>query len=851
MVPTQPSEPSTRRTPPEPHPSTSRPAPRLSLLPYLLAQVLAFLVLLPGAMAQDTGSIAGRLLGHDREGVALATASLPKLALSVALAGDGTFVFDAVPPGTYILVVDVPSAGRTSESVIVTAGEETAVELELDHAIHFDEVVVTATGDLREQSELSNAVSVLGGADLQLRMGATLGETLASEPGVSSTAFVPGAARPVIRGLTGHRVRVLANGVDIGDLSATSADHAVTSDPIDADRIEVLRGPATLRYGSEAIGGVVNVIDGRVPTSRAATSLSGTIDLIGGSVADERMGALELSGGGGEWAWTIGAVNRETDPYEIPGFSRLEDDHEEDHHDEEDHGDEDHDDHDHDEEDHHDDHEDHHEEENPFGLVPNTDLRTESARFGVTRFLGDRGFIGAAVSGFNTDYGIPPGAHVHEGHEHGDEDHHDDDHDDHDDEDHEDDHDDHDDEDHEDDHDDHDDHHGAEEEPIRIDMKQQRVDLRSDVLLHSGAFEKLEVRMAGTDYEHVELEGDEVGTLYTNDHFETRVEMFQRGRGATRGSVGFQYSDRDLVVAGAEAFVPPTVSNTWALFTSQEIEKGAVRWHLGARFEQTEHDPDGSPTWSGDGVSASAGLFWIANDRWTVGLSAARSVRQPGSEELFSDGFHVATLTYDVGDPNLDAEVGTGLDLSLRKREGRLQGELTLFRQDFQDFIFAAFTGAQIDDVAVIRYHQEDAAMTGAELRARIEIAEWNENHFHVELLGDTVDADLDAGGNVPRIPPMSFGAGLHYHGHNWRGAAEWRWVDDQHDVAEQETPTDGYTMLNAHIGRRFVLKNQALDVLLRGRNLTDEEARMHTSYLKSFAPLPGRDITLSVRFWF
>ncbi len=810
-------------------PRTERPDPPSRRPPVGTLLCTLALLLIPGAAdAQETGSIAGELHTHGDGGVTLATATLPELALSASVATDGSFRFDAVPPGTYLLIVEIPSVGQSSQSVTVAAGEETAVELEIDHIAHSDEIVVTATGDLRSESELSNAVSVLSGADLQLRMGATLGETLEGEPGVSSTSFVPGAGRPIIRGLSGARVRVLTGGIGTGDASAVSADHAVTSEPAHAEQIEVLRGPATLRYGSGAIGGAVNIIDGRIPTTRAAKSLSGTVDLVGGSVADERMGALELGGGSGEWAWAIAAVNRETDPYEIPGHSRLEDDH-----------DDEVDDHDDEEDDHHDDSEVH--LENPFGVVPNTDLHTESGRVGITRFFGDRGFLGVSVSGFNTNYGIPPGAHSHQGLDHED-DHHDEDEDD-----------DHGDEDHDDGDDDHEgeDAHADEELPVRVDMKQQRVDLRSDIHLRSGAFEKLEVRMGGTDYEHIEFEGDEAGTVFTNDYFETRVEMFQRVRGASRGSVGLQYSDRDIAAVGAEAYVPPTASNSWAVFTSQEIEKGAIRWQFGARFEQSDHDPAGGPTWSGDAVSTSAGLVWKADESWTLGLSASRSVRLPSPEELFADGVHVATLTYEIGNPNLDREVGNGLDLSLRKNEGRLQGELTLFRQDFQDFIYQAFTGAKVVDIAVVRYSQADATLTGAEFRARIEVVEWEDNHLHLELLGDTVDAELDQGGNLPRIPPMSLGAGLHYHGHDWRAAVEWRFVDDQHDVAELEAPTDGYTMLNAHVGRRFVLKNQILDMLLRGRNLTDEEARVHTSFLKTFAPLPGRDITLSARFWF
>ncbi len=817
------------------------------------------LVVIPPAAAQETGAIAGTVETHG-ERIALAVARVPELGISTAVSSDGAFRFDEVPAGTYLVVIEIPAFGTASETVTVVAGDEADVELEMQHGTHFDEVVVSATGDLRLASELANPVSVLSGTDLQLRLGATLGETLEGEPGVASTAFGPGSGRPIIRGLTGARVRVLEGGLDSGDASAVSADHAVTFEPAHAEQIEVLRGPATLRYGSEAIGGAVNVIDGRIPTEKPVEAVSGTIDLRGGSVADERMGAIQLNGGGGEWAWHLGAVSRETDPYEIPGYARVEEDHDEeegeDHEGEDDDEDEDHEGEDDDEgEDHEgeDEDEDHEEEEeNPFGMVPNTDLQTESGRFGFTRFFGDRGFIGVSVSGFDTDYGIPPGAHAHEEHEeedHGDEDE-DEDHegeDEDEDEDHED--EDEEDEDHHGDEDE--DGHGEEELPIRVDMKQRRVDLRAEALPAAGAFQRIEVRMGATDYEHVELEGPDPGTTFFNEFFETRVEMFQRERGRNRGSVGLQYTDRDLAAFGAEAFVPPTQSQGWALFTSQEIEAGDVRWQFGARFEQLDHNPVSARGTSHDGVSASAGLVWDSGSDWTLGVSVARSVRLPAAEELYSDGFHVATLSYEVGDPNLGTETGSGLDVSLRKTEGRLTGELTLFRQDFSDFIYQAFTGEEEDGIVVLRYNQADASTEGAELRLRLELLNRNDHHLHVQAMADSVSAELDAGGNLPRIPPMSFGAGLHYHGHHWRAAVEGRWIDDQNDVAELETPTEGYTMVNAHVGRRFILGNQILDVLLRGRNLTDEEARVHTSFLKTFAPLPGRDVTLSARFWF
>ena len=382
-------------------------------------------------------------------------------------------------------------------------------------------------------------------------------------------------------------------------------------------------------------------------------------------------------------------------------------------------------------------------------------------------------------------------------------------------------------------------------------MKQRRVDLRAEALPAAGAFQRIEVRMTGTDYEHVELEGPDPGTTFFNEYFETRLEMFQRERGRSRGSVGLQYSDRDLAAFGEEAFVPPTQSQGWALFTSQEVEAGPVRWQFGARFEQLDHNPVSSLDTSHDGVSASAGLVWDADSDWTLGVSVAQSARLPTSEELYSDGLHVATQSFEIGDPNLGNEVGTGIDVSLRRTEGPVTGELTIFRQSFSDFIYQQFTGEEEDEIAVLRYSQADASTEGAELRLRFELLDRNDHHLHLQAMADTVDAELDAGGNLPRTPPMSFGAGLHYHGHHWRAAVEGRWFDDQNDIAELETPTEGYTMLNAHVGRRFILGNQILDVLLRGRNLMDEEARVHTSFLKNFAPLPGRDITLSARFWF
>ena len=413
----------------------------------LVVTALLALVCGPSWAQADRGSISGQISPTHDHDMAQATASLPGLALEVAVDADGSFEFDAVRVGTHVLRVHVPTLGVAVQNVEVTAGQMTSVEIEITPGGHFDEVVVTATGEARAALELSSAVTTLSGAELLERSEASLGETLSNEAGVSSSFFGQGVSRPIIRGLSGDRIRVLEDGIGTGDASDVSVDHAVTTDPLQAERIEILRGPATLLYGSSAIGGAVNVIDERVPTTRAGRTISGTVDLRGGSVSDERLGSVNLGGGGGEWAWNANVMARETDDYEIPGFAGLDEHDEHDEHDDDDHEEEEH-------EEEHDEHgeEGEHEEENPFGIVPNSDLKTEGGRFGVTRFFGDRGFLGVSVSGFNTEYGIPGGLeHAEHGEDEHDDEHDDDEHDD----------DEHDDDEHGDDeHDEHGDEHG-------------------------------------------------------------------------------------------------------------------------------------------------------------------------------------------------------------------------------------------------------------------------------------------------------------------------------------------------------------------------------------------------------
>jgi iron complex outermembrane recepter protein len=788
---------------------TLRPAAALAL-PLVCLLTLAAAV--PAAAQPARGSIAGTVVTEGGAPIAGADVSILELNRHATTGADGAFRFDNVPPGEYLLEAVSERAGTGLTRAVVAPGATAEVTLGLDLAVHREEILVTASADARGQLELAQPTAVVGGEELRRRLEPSLGETLSKEAGVSSTYFGPGASRPVIRGLGGDRVRVLQDGVGAGDASNTSPDHAVSIDPLTAERIEVLRGPSTLLYGSSAVGGVVNVIDQRIPDRVPSAPVTGVVELRGGTVADERSGAAVLDGGGGEWAWHVDFLKRETDDYEIPGFAESEAFRraEEEEHGEEEEGEE-------------------HEEE-AFGVLENSALETESGSVGLS-WVSEGGFLGVSVGGLDSLYGVPGHAHHHEGEEgeEGEE------------------------------------HQEEEEAPVRVDLEQRRADLRGAITRPFGPFRGARLRFGTTDYEHSELEGAEIGTVFTNDTREGRFELVQRPFGALSGSFGAQVATRDFTAVGEEAFIPPTETESWALFAFEELAQGPLSWLFGARYEKQDVSADlpaippeslesriGIDSRSFDGFSASAGVVWRPAEAYSFALSLARSTKLPNAEELFSNGPHIATRAFEVGDPNLEQETSLGADLSLRKHGGKLSGEVSLFANRFDDYIFEQATGDEADGLPVFRFVQRDAEFVGAELTGVAELYHGEPHHFDLELGADFVRAELrDTGEPLPRIPPRRYRLGLHYLGERLQGTVEGQRVEAQDRLAPLETRTEGYTLLNASLSYRFFFGERLLDLLLRGTNLTDEEARNHVSFLKDLVPLPGRDVSLAVRFSF
>jgi iron complex outermembrane recepter protein len=732
------------------------------------------------ALAQATATITGTVKTTDGTAVSDAVVTLVDTRRSVRTGADGSFRIENVPPGHYHVLAESQRSGSAVGEAEIAAGQTRTVEIVLDPAVHAEEIVVTAGPDSRSASEVYQPVTVMRDDEIAANLQATIGETLNEQPGVSSTYFGPGSSRPIIRGFGSDRIRILSEGLGTSDASNVSPDHAVTVDPASAQQIEVVRGPATLLYGSNAVGGVVNVVDERIPNHVPTQAVTGHVDIRAGTVSDDRNGSFALNGGQGRFAWHADFSKRNTGDTEIPGPAE-----------------------------HPHEGEEPEEEEHP-GILENSSLESQAGTVGAS-FITDRGFFGVSFNRFDTNYGIPGHGHHAEGGEGEEEDEH-----------------------------------------VRIDMKQNRFDVKGE-LTNLGIFRNVRLRLGSNDYEHVELEGGAVGTRFTNNGFEGRLEATHQPLGLLRGSIGLQLTENDFAAIGEEAFVPATTTKSRAAFVFEEIPGERIDFQFGARYENQDVSVDeaGLPDLSFSGVSASVGTIYRPRDGYIVAASLARATRLPTSPELYANGAHIATAQFEIGSVDLQEETSLGLDVSFRKTTGRLRGQINLFNNTFDGFIYDAPTDEEQDGFRVFRYTQSDATFRGFEIEGHTEVWHAGESHLELEAGVDYVQARLDGGGNLPRIPPLRTSLGLRFESGNYSALAEVRRYAEQDDVAEFEEATDAYTLVNAMLSYRFFTTNVVHDLMLRATNLTDELARQHTSPLKEVAPLPGRDFTLSYRVTF
>lgn len=667
---------------------------------------------------------------------------------------------------------------------------------------HTDPEIIITAPYVRSLDILGN-VSVVEGDELARDLRGQIGDSLTRQAGVSATSFTPGASRPVLRGFQGERVRVLTDGIGAIDVSNTSADHAVTIDPLTVERVEILRGPAVLLFGSQAIGGAVNVFDRRIPRAVPADHVH--IDAIAGfgTAADDRSAGASI-----DIALTPKLVAhldgswRETDDLRIGGFTlspqlradvlALADEEEGEGELEE--------------------AAELRETAAQRGRVGNTASRTWTAAGGLA-FIDEGGQLGLSLSHFDSRYGVPtrPGiAHAHEG--------------------------------------------GEEEgeELVSIGLEQWRVDVRGEVELGDGFFDKLRIRGGFADYEHTEFEGDEVGTRFTNQGIEARAELAQADRGGWRGASGLQYFSRDFDAIGAEAFVPPNLTEQLAIFTLQEWTLGALGIEAAARYEATSVEANTLGIRRSFGAfSGALGASYDLGERSKITLSVSRAERAPSGEELFSDGPHIATQAFEIGDPDFDKEESWGAEASLKLRGDRFNFALTGYYNWFDGFIFADATGGEEDDLPVFQYRQQDARVWGFEAEASARVAQFAGFNLNADVVADMTRAKIRGGDFLPRIPALRVLGGLELQGEQLDLRGEVEWTDDQNRVAAFENATEGFTLVNASIAWRPLANRDNLTLAVSANNIFDVTARRHASFTKDFVPLSGRDIRVSARVSF
>jgi iron complex outermembrane recepter protein len=662
---------------------------------------------------------------------------------------------------------------RALHVAIAAAFPLAAAAQTVDQAQMLDKVVVTASPVARSADQLTTPATVITKSELEQIQGTSLGDTLGGQPGVANSAFGPGAGRPIIRGQDGPRVQMLENGMGVNDVSRLSPDHRVATETMNAQQVEIVRGPATLLYGSGAIGGLVNVVSNRIPLAVPQT-LRGEAGMKFSNNMRERGLNASVAGGADNLAWALDAMDMRTRDYKFPGFAVKDD------------------------------------TSSFSGTMPNSDTKSRDVGLGAA-WIGDGASIGASFNTLRSRYGVPG-------------------------------------------------------EEAYLPLSQDKVDVRA-AFQPGGVVTDVVFKLSNNRYEHseVELPSNETAVTFKNKGTELRTELTHAPLGGWRGTAVVQTSTRDfsaLSPDGEFELVQPNKTRATALALVEERDFGAVALDLGARIERERHTPQTGAARSFNLTSLSAGGLWRFAPGYNAALTVSSNQRAPQPEELYTNGPHEATATFEIGDANLRRETSRAVDLTLRKTQGPVRGSVSVFSQRFNDYVFAQFldtdgdgTADRVDDAGTVapdgellllQYIQTKARFSGMEFELQAELPV---KGLTARLFGDRVRASLSDGTALPRIAPQRLGIGLQYATGPWQLGTTVTRASAQNRVAPLETPTEGYTRVDLNAQWQAKLsEQQVLAVYLQLKNATDEQIRVHSSVLKDSVPQPGRTAVAGLR---
>lgn len=636
----------------------------------------------------------------------------------------------------------------------------------------------------------------------------TIGDALADELGVYSNQFGSGASRPVIRGQDGPRVKVLQHASETADVSTLSPDHAVTVDPILAKQVEVIRGPSTLLYGAGTVGGLVNVTDQKIPTQMPEDGLEGTVGLRYNSGSDEKLASAGVTAGIGEnFALRVEGSKRNANDYIAPDYFHE--------------------------------HDDELEKERRVG---NTFAEGQTVNIGGS-WIHDRGFVGLSYSNRQDQYGLP--GHSHEYHGcvlHGDH------------------------------------FHGCptpdpdappheEHGGPWVDLKSERYEVRTELEQPFAGVEKLRAHASITDYEHDELEENEVISNFKSKGYDGRLELVHVPVAGWEGVIGTQISQQKINLAASEhdhhedgdeddeehhvhgsgVVMPDTKTDKFSLFALEHKQLGDVHVELGARVDHQKVKVDSDQKdYSGTGVSASAAANWEFAPNYKLSVVGSHQQRLPLAQELYADGLHFATNTYEVGNPDLDKETSNNLELGLHYEGDKLDYHVHVYHNWFDDYIYGE-TVAQKGNLRGVQYTQDKARFYGTEAQAGYQINDM----YKLSVFGDYVRGKIEAE-NAPRVPAGRLGTKVEADfADGWSGLAEYYHVFNQDKIASYEDETQGYNMVNVGLSyANSIADNNAYRVYFKANNLLDDQVYSHTSFLSNI-PQVGRNFTVGVQYDF
>jgi iron complex outermembrane receptor protein len=724
-----------------------------------LVKLTAFLFVFSAAVsAQSGGKISGRVFyGDNVTPLDGATVEITQLKRTAITDESGVYEFTGVPAGRYTIVARREGFGDTSKTIVLAEGAAVDADFPMPIVGVKEQVTVTASGAEQSTFDAIQTTSTVDANQILQRPGTGLGDAVDNEAGVSKRTFGPGNSRPVIRGFDGDRVKITTDGVSVGSLASQSGDHAEPIDVLALERIEIVKGPATLLYGSNAIGGIVNAISGHDEDSHPG--FRGYFSALGSTNSDQ----ASLSGGGeyglGNWMfWANGSGTRSSD-YSAGGN---------------------------------------------FGKIFNTFTRSANFTAG-SGYYTKKFYANGNYNFYQSRYGIPLDFNDP----------------------------------------------AAESRNLRV--------WRNDFRL-SGGFRELDSFISGvkatvdlSNYRHQELVETEVGTTFRNRVFSYRTMFDQRKTGKLTGRFGFEGFERKYQTVGEEALIPGLVrQDSFSVFGLEELTFERVTLQFGARVENNRYGPTDASLIKRDFTGLS-GAFGARFKLWEGGALVANyshAFRAPALEELYNNGPHDGTLSFEVGNPNLRAEISNGLDLSVRQQNKRVRGEVNFYYYDLQNFVFLAPRGATDVEsgLPIADYLQGDSRFFGME--GTIDVTA----NKYLNLLGgfDYVNAKLKSGLFLPRIPPFRTRIGLDFHYKDLSLRPEWILVSKQDKVFINETPTAGYGMVNLAGSYLVPGKHYANIFSVNAFNLTNQLYFNHLSFIKDISPGIGRGVRFSytVRFF-